>query len=52
MISLRRNPGHLHALIGYAHLSEVKGLMHEAEELYSRALDFHEGRCVYEALSY
>ena len=40
--ALRRNPGHLHALIGYAHLAQIKGDMAEAEEFYARALDFHE----------
>ena len=40
--ALRRNPGHLHALLGFAQLAQIKGEMALAEEHYARALDFHE----------
>jgi tetratricopeptide (TPR) repeat protein len=38
----RRNPGQVHALIGSAQVYQVRGDMDMAEEMYSRAVDFHE----------
>jgi hypothetical protein len=38
----RRNPGQVHALIGSAQVHQVRGDMEMAEEMYSRAVDFHE----------
>ena len=39
---LRRNPGQVHALVGYAQVAQVRGDSEVAEEMYSRATDFHE----------
>ncbi len=38
----RRNPGQVHALIGSAQVNQVRGDLEMAEEMYSRAVDFHE----------
>uniref|UniRef100_A0A7S4KST7 Uncharacterized protein n=1 Tax=Guillardia theta TaxID=55529 RepID=A0A7S4KST7_GUITH len=40
--ALRRNPGQIHALVGFAQVCEVKGDVEMAEEFYARATDFHE----------